>query len=229
MFDPKTGIYEPVELTDILGTRYLVRKIKDEPPHVPPLDEVRSQVVLAWKTAKARPLAEKAAEELAAQVKAGKETLKEPKVQSYRVFTVPPITRTQTSLMPTSMYELPPVIETQIPDVPLAGDAFRDAYFDLQPGAPAVAPNKPKTSYYVMTLDRREPATFAKLYAPYGDERRYRSLAFEEAAKEQSEHWMGLLRQQAGLKPDWVPPDEAKKEKEEAGRSDCLTFSRLRS
>lgn len=217
MFDTKTGIFEPVELTDVLGIRYLVRKIKDEAPHVPPLDQARPQVIHAWKLAKARPLAEKAAQELAAQVKEGKELLKEPKVQTYRVFSVPPITRTQTSLMPTSLYELPPVVETSIPDVPLAGDSFRDAYFGLQPGVPTVAPNEPKTNYFVMTLDRREPATFAKLYAPYGDERRYRSLAFEEAAKQQSEHWMDLLRQQAGLKPDWVPPDEASKDKEQAG------------
>ena len=83
---------------------------------------------------------------------------------------------------------------------------------------PVATPNKPKTSYYVMTLDRREEATFAKLYAPINDERRYRNLALEEAVKKQSEHWMALLRQQAGLKPDWVPPDEAKKEQEEAGR-----------
>lgn len=218
VFDPKSGVYEPLELTDILGTRYLVRKIKDEPPHVPALDQVRAEVVRAWKIAKARPVAQKAAEELAAQVKSGKETLKEPKVQNYRVFSVPPITRTQTSMMPTSMYELPPVVESQIPNVPLAGDAFRDAYFDLQPGAAAVAPDKPRSSFYVMTLDRREPATFAKLYAPYGDERRYRGLAFEEAAKEQSQHWMALLRQQAGLKSNWIPPDEAHKEQEEAGR-----------
>ena len=34
-FDPKTGLYEPVELTDILGPRFLARKIKDEPPRVP--------------------------------------------------------------------------------------------------------------------------------------------------------------------------------------------------
>src|SRR5271157_5040428 len=32
MFDPKTGLYEPIELTDVLGTRFLVRKVKDEPP-----------------------------------------------------------------------------------------------------------------------------------------------------------------------------------------------------
>jgi hypothetical protein len=218
VFDPKTGIFEPIELTDLLGNRYLVRKTKDEAPHVPTLDQVRPQVVTAWKTAKARPLAQKAAEELAGQLKARKETLKEPKVQGYRVFTVPPITRTQTSMMPASMYELPPVVETQIPEVPLAGDAFRDAFFDLQPDSPAVAPNKPRTSFYVMTLDRREPATFAKLYAPYSDELRYRRLAYEQASKQQSDQWITRLREQAGLKPDWIPPDEARKDKEEAGQ-----------
>ena len=57
-------------LTDILGTRFLVRKIKDEAPHVPPLEQVRSEVALAWKTSKARPLAEKAADDLASQLKA---------------------------------------------------------------------------------------------------------------------------------------------------------------
>jgi peptidyl-prolyl cis-trans isomerase D len=216
MFDPKTGLYEPVELTDILGTRFLVRKIKDEPPHVPSLDQVRSQVVLAWKTAKARTLAEKAALELAALQKAKGAIIKEPKVHGYRVVTVPPITRSQTSLVPNSMFEPSPVVETPIPEVPFAGDGFRDAYFDLQPGSAVVAPNQPKTAYYVMTLDRREPASFTALYAPNGDEIRYKGMAREQAMKQQDEQWMSLLRQQAGLKPDWVPPDEARKE--EPGR-----------
>ncbi len=54
-FDPKTALYESIELTDLFGTRYLARKVKDAAPRVPPLDEVRSQVALAWKTEKARP------------------------------------------------------------------------------------------------------------------------------------------------------------------------------
>ena len=68
-FDPKKALYEPEELTDLLGTRFLARKIKDVPPHVPALDEVRPEVSLAWKMAKARPLAEKAAQELAEKLK----------------------------------------------------------------------------------------------------------------------------------------------------------------
>ena len=217
VFDPKTGLYEPIELTDVLGTRFLVRKVQDEPPHVPTLKQVRSEVIVAWKMAQARPLAEKAASELASQIKAKGATLKDPKVDGFRVQSIPPITRSQTSFMPTSMFEPSPVAETPIPDVPHAGEAFRDAYFGLQAGSVDVAPNQPRTAYYVMTLDRREPATFSALYAPNGDEYRYKSMAREQASRQQDEQWMGWLRQQAGLKPDWIPPDEAKKDEAARG------------
>jgi len=217
MFDPKTGLYEPIELTDVLGTRFLVRKIKDEPPHVPTLEQVRSEVVVAWKMAQARPLAEQAAGELASQIKAKGATLKDPTVDGFRVVSIPPITRSQTSFMPTSMFEPSPVVETPIPDVPHAGEAFRDAYFGLQAGSVDVAPNQPRTVYYIMTLDRREPATFSALYAPNGDEYRYKIMAREQASRQQDEQWMGWLRQQAGLKPDWIPPDEAKKDEAARG------------
>jgi hypothetical protein len=99
-----------------------------------------------------------------------------------------------------------------IPDVPLAGPSFRDAYFSLQTGSVEVAANQPRTVYYVMTLDRREPATFTALYASGGEEFRYKQMAFERAIKQQDEQWMSWLRQQAGLKPDWAPPDELRKE-----------------
>jgi peptidyl-prolyl cis-trans isomerase D len=212
LFDTKTGLYEPIELTDMLGTRFLVRKVKDEPPQVPPLEDIRSQVVLAWKQAQARPLAEKAAQELAKQIQAKGGVIKDSKVDGFRVLTIPPIERMQTRFMSTAMYDPSPLVETQIPDVPLAGEAFREAYFGLRPGEVAVAPNQPKTVYYVLTFDRREPASFAALYAQNSDEYRYRGMARENALKRQDEQWMSSLRQQAGLKPDWIPPDEIKKD-----------------
>ncbi len=208
-FDPKKGLYEPEELTDILGTRFLARKIKDVPAHVPALDEVRKEVSLAWKIAKARPLAEKAAAELANQLKSKGAALKEGTVDGYRVLSIPPITRFQTSLL-RSQFQPGPPEESPIPEVPTAGELFRDAYFGLQTGSVVVAPNQPRTIFYVMVPDRREPATFAALYAPNGDELRYKMLARELAAGEVDEHWMGWLRQQAHLDRDWIPPDEAK-------------------
>jgi peptidyl-prolyl cis-trans isomerase D len=210
-FDTKTGLYEPVELTDLLGTRYLARKVQDVAPHVPPLDQVRSSVALAWKTEKARPLAEQAAERLATDLKKQGGVLKDATVQGYRVMTIPPIARQQASFLPGRFDPQPPQ-ETPVPEVPHAGEAFRSAYFALQPGTVAVAPNQPKTTYFVLAADHREPATFAALYAPNGDEFRYKMMAREQAGRLLVDHWMDWLRQQAGLDPGWVPADEAKSE-----------------
>jgi len=208
-FDPKTGLFEPEELTDLLGTRFLARKTKDIPSHVPLLDEVRRDVSLAWKLSKARPLAEKAAEALAEKLKKKSVAIKDGTLEGYRAVTIPPITRRLTSFM-SGQFDAGVPEESPIPDVPYPGEAFRNAYFSLQTGAVAVAPNQPKTVYYVLTPERREPATFASLYAPNGDEYRYKMFTQREAARRLDEQWMGWLRQQAGIKPDWIPPDEAK-------------------
>jgi hypothetical protein len=208
-FDPKTLLFEPEELTDLLGTRFLARKLKDIPPHVPPLDEVRKDVILAWKLSRARPLAEKAAEALAEKLQKKSVAIKDETLEGYRVVTIPPITRRQISFM-SGRADTGVLEESPIPDVPYPGEAFRNTYFGLRPGAVAVAPNQPRTLYYVLTPERREPATFASLYAPNGDEYRYKMFTQREAARRLDEQWMSWLRQQAGLRPDWIPPDEAK-------------------
>jgi peptidyl-prolyl cis-trans isomerase D len=208
-FDPKARLYEPEELTDVLGTRFIARKIKDLPPRVPSLDEIRSEVSLAWKMAQARPLAKNAADELAVELKKKGGAIKDQTIDGYRVVSVPPIAQRLTSFLP-GQFGAETSEESPIPDVTYAGDAFRKAYFDLQPGFLAVAPNEPKTVYYVMAVQNREPATFAKLYAPNGDEFRYKIMARDQAARRLDEQWMGWLRQQAGITPAWVPPDEAK-------------------
>jgi hypothetical protein len=208
-FDPKKGLYEPEELTDSLGTRFLVRKIQDVRAHVPALDEVRTDVSLAWKTAKARVLAEKAANELAPELKKKGSVVKDPTVSGYRVVSIPPLTRRQPALLASRMDSDVPE-ETPIPDVAYAGDEFRNAFFQLEPGKVTVAPNLPKTDYYVLTLDKREPATFASLFAPNGDEFRYKMLTRNQAARKLDDEWMGWLRRQAGLQPDWRPDDEVK-------------------
>ena len=73
----------------------------------------------------------------------------------------------------------------------------------------AVAPNQPRTIYYVLTQDRRLEASFAALYAPNGDYVRYQREAMTHAAQDRDQQWMGRLREQAGLDPKWVPNDEA--------------------
>jgi peptidyl-prolyl cis-trans isomerase D len=208
-FDTRKGLYEPEDLIDLGRTRYLVRKFKDLDPHVPPLDEVRSDVSLACKMIEARVLAEKAAAQVADQIKQKGGTIKEAIVDGYRVLTLPAIPRKQSQIRPsTPLGEAP--TDTPIPDVPHAGDAFRDAYFGLQPGSVATTHNQPRTIFYVMTLDKREPATFAALYAPYGEQGRFDSTTKYQAARQLADEWMNSLRKKAGLAADWVPPDEVK-------------------
>lgn len=217
-FDSKLGLFEPVELTDIQGTRYLVRKVKDEAPHVPTLDSVKPEVVRSWKLAKARPLAERAARDLAAKIKSEKNgKIEEDQVEGYNVVTIGPITRMQLGGLGANPFDYVPQAETPIPDVDHAGDDFRDAFFGVRDGETAVASNLPKTTYYVIAPDRREPASFAQLYAPNGEEMRFNMLAGDEASIRQDEAWMNRLRRDAGLPADWAPPDERARDEDAQG------------
>ena len=210
MFDPKATLFEPEELTDVLGRRYLVRKVEDHEPRVPSLQQVRAEVVHAWKVEKARPLAEQAAREFADQVRGGGGQIKGDVVQGRPVITTDPITKLQPGFpIPGQLFETGPPTATEIPQIPNAGEALRDAYFDLQNGAVAVAPNQPRTVYYVMTLNSRDPAKFQSLYTPNGESLRYQREARGEAYRRREAEWMAQLRTEAGLKPDWVPSDEA--------------------
>jgi peptidyl-prolyl cis-trans isomerase D len=211
VFDPKSSLFEPIELTDPQGRRYLVRKVDDQAPRVPPLDEIRSQVVRAWKMEQARPLAEKAAQAFAARVKGEGGAIKEDQVDGRPVLHTRPTVRMQVGFptSPTSMRNSPPT-PSDIPEIPNAGDELRTGYFELEPGAVAVAPDLPRNVYYVLTLDSRLPASFAALYAPNGDYIRYQREALNQAMEQRDQQWMNYLRKDAGLAPDWSPGDEAK-------------------
>jgi hypothetical protein len=215
LFDTKSGLYEPVELTDPQGTRFLVRKLADQPSRIPPLNEVRPQVVQAWKLEQARSLAEKAAREFAKTVESNGGVIKDDQVKDRSVILTELVTRLQPGApLPGQFFASGPPTETEIRQIPNAGEALRNALFDLTPKSVAVAPNQPKTIYYVLTHDRREPASFAALYAPNGDYMRYLSESLDEAQRRRDDEWMNQLRKQAGLKPDWKPRDEVDAEEE---------------
>jgi peptidyl-prolyl cis-trans isomerase D len=211
LYDPKKGLYEPEELTDDIGMRFLVRKIKDIAPHVPDLADIRSEVIGACKMVKARELAEKVALALASELKKKGGPIKEETIQGYRVVAIPATARRQFVYNPARMTEDPIPEESTIPDVPHAGEAFRTAFFGLEPGAVTVAPDQPRKVFYVLSFDRREPATVAGLYADNGDELRYKLSARDVATRQAEGDWMAWLRAKAELRPDWIPPDEQKK------------------
>ena len=133
-FDTKSGLYEPVELTDPQGTRFLVRKIADLPSRIPPLEEVRPQVVQAWKLEQARRLAEKAAQEFAETVRSNGGVIKDDQVKDRSVIITEPVTRLQPGApLPGQFFASGPPTETEIRQIPNAGEALRNALFDLTP------------------------------------------------------------------------------------------------
>ena len=217
LFDTKSALFEPIEFTDASGRRFLVRKLQDLPPRVPLLPEIRGQVTLAWKTEQAREPALKAAQRYADKVKAEKGKIVGEVVEGRPVITTDPVTKLQPGTpLPGQFFETGPPTPSAIPQLSAVGDDLREAYFGLQEGTVAVAPNRPKSIYYVLTLNRRFPASFSVLYAPYGDLSRYRSEALGDAFKKRDERWMKELRGQAGLPPDWRPKDDGRTSSDEA-------------
>ena len=85
------------------------------------------------------------------------------------MITTDPISKLQPRILPGQFFPTGPAVPTDIPQIPYAGEALREALFSLKPDAVAVAPNQPKTVYYVLTLNSRTPADFKDLYAPNGD------------------------------------------------------------
>ena len=190
----------------------MIRKLDDQPPRVPSIDEIRTELTLAWKTAQARPKAKKAADDYAEKVKAAGGKIEGEIVEGHPVITTDAITKLQPGLpLPGQFFEMGPPTPSEIPQIPAASRALRDAYFGLTEGSVAVAADDPEKVYYVLTLNRRTPASFSVLYAPNGDHMRYRSEAMSDAYKKRNEQWMNELRAKAGLKPGWSPSDETKK------------------
>jgi hypothetical protein len=212
IFEPRALLFEPIELSAPDGRRHLAWRVADEPSRVPDLPEVRDAVVAAWKLEQARPLAQKAAEELARKARAPGGDL--PKAAGGRPVIV---TALRSKLQPNPILDqarFGPPRPGDIPEIPQAGDALREAIFGVQPNEKekgvAVAPNAPRTAYYVVAAHDRIPARFEALFAPSGPRTRFQAETLDEARSRRASDWLALLRTRAKLNPDWVPPDEEK-------------------
>ncbi len=178
-FDPKKALYEPEELTDLLGTRFLARKIKDVPPHVPSLDEVRSEVASPGRWTRLAPWPRRPPNSWPSSSRRRAARSRTARSRDIRVVTIPAIARKFTPFEsladPYPAWSEPE--ETPIPDVAYAGRGVPQGLLRPPAGLGRRRPQPARDVYYVMMLDRREPATFAALYAPNGDEFRYKMFA----------------------------------------------------
>ncbi len=169
MFDPRSSLYDPIEFADARGERYLAWKLQDLEPEVPKLDEVRPQVILAWKREQARPLAEKAAKAIAEKAREKSADLKSA-AEGRRVIATSEVARMSISFDPQffnpqdPMSSFGPPRPSEIPEIDNPSDALRDALFALKPGEVEVQPDASKTNYWVLALQKRTPADLSGLF-----------------------------------------------------------------
>lgn len=213
LYDSKRGLFEDVELTDSADRRYVVWKVAEQEEGVPELDQVRDQVVRAWRLEKARSLAKQAAESFAKKLQAPGASFDETaRVENRLVVTTTPVPRLQPGAFLGNSFQPEPARPSEIPQLPDASPALRDALFDLEPGQVKVEPSQSKSIYYVLTLSDKTPVTVRNLYGNLGDRYSIELGVQSEANVERFDAWMKTLRAQAGLPEDWVPEDEKSQE-----------------
>ena len=221
-FDPKTQLFEGFELSEILGERYLVRKIAASPAHVADLKEIRDKVVHAWKLEKARERARKAADELAAKVKADGGQIKDLSIDGKPVIAIDSATKLKPgmSIPPQLMMQYRmqrlPASPTDLPQIPDAGPALIDGLFALKPGEVAVDSDLPKSTYYIMTLEKRDPVSYMALMGPNGSLAGYWSETQMDVMRKAYADGMSRLREQAGFKPEDYPAEEKRRDEDAA-------------
>ena len=158
---------------DLTGS-YAFWKLEDVPAHQPKsLEEpgVKEMTTLVWRTLKARPLAEKRAQELADMISKsdkpitetlGEQTVTGAKDKSLFVTVKSPgeFSWLQRSLAPQQFGGDNAPHLSAIDGVQGAGSTFMTKVFnDMQPGGTAVVPNEDLSVFYVTHIDKRSPAT----------------------------------------------------------------------
>jgi hypothetical protein len=223
LFDPKRQLYEGFELADPLGQRYLVRKIEDFAAHVANLEEIRDEVTRAWKRDKARPLARKAAEELAAKLKSEGGQIKELSIDNRPVILIDSVTKFKQGMPIPSRFggqfpfERGPATPTDLPAIQMAGQPLLDTLFALKHGEVAVEADQPQGTYYVMTLEKRDAVPFMALMGPNGSLASYRRETQEEIFRKAYGEGMARLREQAGYKPEDFPSERQERDADREG------------
>jgi peptidyl-prolyl cis-trans isomerase D len=167
LFNSRGGLYESLELSDARGLRFLAWKTEDLQPEVPPLANIREQVVRAWKERKARDLAEREAKALADKAREAHGDLRSV-AGDLTVTPTSEVSKLARTIDPTSRSGLGAARVSEIPEIPNPSEALRDALFSLKPGDVVVEPNAPKTTYYVLAYYHRTPADLGMLFSPVG-------------------------------------------------------------
>jgi SurA N-terminal domain len=152
-YNPALKFYKADRSDDNDNNQYLWWKTADEPAHVPTLDEIKPEVIQAWKMIQARKPAMAKAEENAAQARKLNQTLKDTFGDNAGISTVGPFSWYTRSVS----QPFGPAKRTEVAGVDQGGDPFLKAVFALSQGQTGVAPNEPQTIYYVVQIESEKP------------------------------------------------------------------------
>jgi hypothetical protein len=171
-------LYLATVLRETSGQRlFLAWKTQDHQAHVPDLEEVRTEVIAAWRTQQASPRAEAEAKRLVeAAEKAGGDLAKVmPKDGGYSLVSTNEFSRKQRRFQAFPFQGAPQSVSPTIPEVPNAGEEFLDAVFALKPGTVKALPDEHKRNYYVVRVAQRTEPDFQRFVDELRLERLLRS------------------------------------------------------
>lgn len=151
VFDER-ALYEPFLAQDVDGHWYIVLKVEDVPSRVPPLEEIRDEVVQAWKEQQAAELALERAEQLAQQAEEAGKTLDE--FFSDKQFEA--VTTDMFSWWTFGMEIRRGPRLGEAPPLDAVGPEFMEQVFDLESGEVIALHNYDHSKAYVVRLHNRE-------------------------------------------------------------------------
>ena len=175
-------------------------KTSEEPAYVPPLDEIRSEVVQAWKLNKARELAKKRGEEYAEQARTQKKSLAElfGSQPNMKVSEPAPFSWLTLGNVPLQQGAEPRLSE--VDGVDQAGPDFMRMVFGLSAGGVGIAFNQPQDIVYVVRAIEFEPSE-EQLRDEFARENPMRYLsAAREDQRAIYRHWIEDLKTDADVR-----------------------------
>ncbi len=205
--------FRPEMTQDNDNNAYLFWRTQLEPPYVPPLDQIRDNVVRAWKMIKARELARKRGEEYAEQVRTLHKTLTElfGSQETLKVTETQPFSWLTFGNVPAQPGARPRLSEVEGVDLP--GPAFMKTVFGLSADGVGVTLNEPQDTAYVVRLVDFEPS-LDELRDAFAREQpsRYLAAAFDDQ-RQIYETWIKDLNAEADV--HWIRQADARRAAED--------------
>ncbi|MFQ5927101.1 MAG: hypothetical protein ACE5MH_06675 [Terriglobia bacterium] len=200
VLDPADNYY-PRQFKNFDEEYFVIWKIADQPSYQPSFDKIREDVLAAYRTIQARPLAGERAEQYARELRdmggdIGKFRQAHPDVTPVSIASTISLWSMPLQLSTSRLFAPAGVQPVEIPGVRFPDHSFREQVFELAEGEVAVLTSLPQDTYYVILVTKREPAKledFASSRFLVGNQ--LQRLRLQEATW----RWLAELRTEAGL------------------------------